>query len=84
VRLSAFVNYILNVVRPVKSKILRWTGRVDEISAYYFILFCNVCVCARACVRACVCMGGFCNVCVYGGFVMCGCFGKEAVGETKT
>jgi hypothetical protein len=25
-------------------------------------------------VRVCVCMSGFCNVCVCEGFVMCGCF----------
>jgi hypothetical protein len=45
VQLRAFVNYIFNAARPVKSNILRWTGRVDEISAYYFKLFCNVCGC---------------------------------------
>jgi hypothetical protein len=28
----------------------------------------------RACARVCVCMSGFCNVCVCEGFVMCGCF----------
>jgi len=52
--------------------------------------FCNVCVCVRACVRAyvcvcvclsvlvCVCVCVFVCVCVrvWGGFVMCGCFGN--------
>jgi hypothetical protein len=33
-------------------------------------------MCVRACVRVCVCMCGFCNVCVCEGFVMCGCFGN--------
>ena len=36
-----------------------------------------MCGCVLMCV-CCVCMCGFCNVwvCVYVGFVMCGCFGN--------
>jgi hypothetical protein len=39
-----------------------------------FIL-CN-CVCVCVCVCVCECMSGFCNVCVWVGFVMCRCFGN--------
>jgi len=40
----------------------------------YFSILC-VCV-FNVCVCVCVCMCGFCNVCVFEGFVMCGCFGN--------
>ena len=33
-QLSVFVHYIFNAARPIRSNILGWTGRVDEISAY--------------------------------------------------
>ena len=42
----------------------------------HFVLICTVVVlyCFVVCVCACVCMSGLCNVRVYEGFVMCGCF----------
>jgi hypothetical protein len=51
--------------------IILWLFRLGT-SCTVFVLICTVVV--LYCSLMCMC--GFCNVCVYMGFVMCGCFGN--------
>jgi len=49
--------------------------RYSCFSYMHFVLICIevVLYCFVVCLCACVCMSGFCNVCVCEGFVMCVC-----------